>query len=56
MKQVFGLRSSGELRQDVVQNDKIFLGDIAPEGGRGEGVEYRYQKGVTLGCTCITTL
>ena len=30
MEQVFGLQSSRESRQDVVQNDKISLGDFAP--------------------------
>ena len=44
MEQVHGLQSGRESRQDVVQNDKISLGDIAPEGGWG-GV-YTYQKGV----------
>ena len=33
MGQVNGLRSDGESGLDVVQNDKIFLGDIAPDEG-----------------------
>ena len=33
MEQVNGLQCGRELRQDVVQNDKISLGDIAPKGG-----------------------
>ena len=33
MKQVNGLQSDRDLRQIVVQNDKISLSDIAPERG-----------------------
>ena len=35
-------KCGGELRQIVVQNDKISLDDIAPKGGRG-----------VRGCPCI---
>ena len=45
-------KDGGESRQDVVQNDKISLVDIAPEGeGGGVGC-----TGIKRGCTCITTL
>ena len=32
MEHVNGLHGGRESRQDVVQNDKISLGDLAPEG------------------------
>ena len=35
MEQVVDLQSGGELRQDVVRNDRFSLGGIAPEGGGG---------------------
>ena len=36
-------KCGGELRQDVVQNDKSSLGDIAPRGGAST-----YQKGASI--------
>ena len=46
MEQVVGLRSGGESRQIVVQNDKIALSDIAPEGW-GEGGSLYEDSNVT---------
>ena len=46
MEQVIDLQSGGELRQDVVRNDRFSLSGIAPEGwGRGVSM---YQKGVSM--------
>ena len=39
MEQVIDLQSGGELRQDVVRNDRFSLGGIALEGEEGEGVQ-----------------
>ena len=51
MGQVNGLRSGRESRQDVVQNDKISLGDIVLQGVRGGGVQVS-----KTGCTRIRSL